>query len=436
MVMATTREGRDILAVRVSHSPAFGQDSSKLRVMLFAQQHGDEPSGKEALTLLLADCARGACDDLLKTMDLLVVLQMNPDGAERGQRRNSEGIDLNRSHLLLHTPEVRGLHNLFATWIPEVTVDIHEYGSFGKEWVDGGFIKRSDVQLGMLTNLNSPAALRAYQRTTVFPFVSAAMAGAGYSFSEYVVGSPQDRLRHSTTEINDGRQSFGILGTLSFIQEGRKWRSMEDQLERRARSQYTALRALLRCVGERASEVKRLVASARREVPRASGSVFFTRMDHGPTDHAMTLPVWNVRTERDTTWTVTPYHGRVFALDSVTVPDAYVVPRELSAVTELLARHGIRSTVVKKSERMRLGEYAIDSIGVVVIEEDSLPAPRVRLIVVEHDLRPGDVVVPTAQLHALFLATALEPASLWGLLKYPAFARDLVANGRYRILRR
>jgi hypothetical protein len=182
--------------------------------------------------------------------------------------------------------------------------------------------------------------------------------------------------------------------------------------------------------------VKQLVASARRALPHASGSVFVTRMDHGPTDHAMRLPVWNVRSERDTTWTVTPYHGRVYALDSIIMPDAYVVPRELSAVTELLARHRVRTTVVEKPERARMGEYAIDSIGVVVIEEDSLPAPRVRLIVAEHELRPGDVVVPTAQLHALFLATTLEPTSLWGLLKYPSLAGDLVANGRYRILRR
>lgn len=46
-VLATTREGREILAVRISRSASFGQDSSKLRVMLFAQQHGDEPWGKK-----------------------------------------------------------------------------------------------------------------------------------------------------------------------------------------------------------------------------------------------------------------------------------------------------------------------------------------------------------------------------------------------------
>jgi len=435
MVMATTREGREIPAVLISRSASFGQDTSKLRVMLFAQQHGDEPSGKEALTLLLADCADGVFDGLLERLDLIVVPQMNPDGAERRQRRNADQIDLNRSHLLLHTPEVLGLHELFAAWMPEVTVDIHEYGSFSSDWRDAGFVKTTDVQFGLLTNLNSPAVVRRFQRGVVFPFIAASMAKAGYSFSEYLVGSPQDRLRHSTTEINDGRQSFGILGTLSFIQEGRKWRSLEDHLERRARSQYASLRALLECAAARSIEIKHLVADARRGLAKPAGSTMVTRMDHRPGDRSMSIPVRDLKTDRDTTWTVAPYHGTVIALDSVVIPSAYIIPRELPAVVELLKRHRVRFNVLDRPERVRVGEYAVDSIGVVVIEEDSLPAPHLRLGSAERELRPGDIVVPTDQLHSMFLATALEPASLWGLLKYPAFAPDLAADGKYRILR-
>jgi hypothetical protein len=262
------------------------------------------------------------------------------------------------------------------------------------------------------------------------------MARAGYSFSEYIVGSPADRLRHSTTEINDGRQSFGILGTLSFIQEGRKWRSPEDQLERRARSQDAALSGLLRCLGERAGEVKRLVATARTRLPELTGSSVVTRMDHRPLSPAPEIPVQYVSGSRDTVWRITPYHGTVVPLDSILLPVCYVIPRELTAVRELLERHRVVFDVAQRPERVMLGEYAVDSVGVVVIEEDSLPAPALRLLRTERELVPGDLVVPTAQQHVLFLATALEPGSLWGLLKYPAFALDLVKDGKYRIYRR
>jgi len=87
--IGTTVQGREISVVRISSSPQFGEDASKLRILLFAQQHGDEPTGKEALTMLLAQCASGGLRTILERCDLLIVPQMNPDGAELGQRRTA-----------------------------------------------------------------------------------------------------------------------------------------------------------------------------------------------------------------------------------------------------------------------------------------------------------------------------------------------------------
>jgi hypothetical protein len=53
---------------------------------------------------------------------------------------------------------------------------------------------------------------------------------------------------------------------------------------------------------------------------------------------------------------------------------------------------------------------------------------------VEYTAEPGDVLVPTAQLRGLLVATALEPESMHGLIGYDAFAH-LRAVGRYPILR-
>ena len=68
--IAVTREGRAVTLVKVTSSPSFGVDHNKLRVMLFAQQHGDEPSGKEALLQLLAKAFSGRMNHLLDGIDL------------------------------------------------------------------------------------------------------------------------------------------------------------------------------------------------------------------------------------------------------------------------------------------------------------------------------------------------------------------------------
>ena len=84
--IAQTRQGRSVNVVRIS-TP---QDSAaRIRILLFAQQHGDEPAGKEALTLLLAKVASGELQNLLSRIDLFVIPLMNPDGAELHQRRTA-----------------------------------------------------------------------------------------------------------------------------------------------------------------------------------------------------------------------------------------------------------------------------------------------------------------------------------------------------------
>lgn len=432
-VIATTRQGRSVTALQMTPGKDGAGEKPRLKVLVFAQQHGNEPSGKEAMTLLVARWREELAQEFAG-LDLRVIPQMNPDGAELRQRGTSDSIDLNRSHLLLHSPETAALHRLFLAWQPEVTLDVHEYGAYSRSWSDSGYIKRGDVQLGMLTNLNSPARLRAYQREFVFPSIASAMSRAGYAFNEYIVGSPQDRIRHSTTEINDGRQSFGILGTLSFIQEGWKGRTLEENLERRTRSQFTAIEALLRFCNSHADEIRELVAAERKGLAGSAGKEFALRMEHVHGTGTLQIPVRLVASGRDTMMTVGPYHDVVRPTATTRVPSAYVVPSELGAVIELLTRHGVRSDRVDAPRSQRVETIWIDSVGYDVLEEDSIAKPSVRTEQSEITLRPGDVVIPTAQWHGMFLPTALEPVSMWGLTKYEPFA-DLLKQKRYPIYR-
>ena len=77
----------------------FGKDASKIRVLVFAQQHGNEQSGKEGALLLARELLKPENRYLFDRIDLLLVPQMNPDGAEANKRRNGNDADLNRNHL-------------------------------------------------------------------------------------------------------------------------------------------------------------------------------------------------------------------------------------------------------------------------------------------------------------------------------------------------
>ena len=85
-------------------------------MLLWSQMHGDEPTATVALFDVLnyvrSNRPAPHVARLLDRLTLHVVPMLNPDGAEKPQRRNAQGIDINRDALLLQTPEGRALKAL------------------------------------------------------------------------------------------------------------------------------------------------------------------------------------------------------------------------------------------------------------------------------------------------------------------------------------
>ena len=129
-VIAKSVEGKELFAVYFSKD-GFGKDESKIKVLIFAQQHGNEQSGKEGALLLIKELLKTENQYLFDKIDYVLVPQMNPDGSEKNQRRNGNSMDLNRNHLILTEPETIGLHKLFNKYLFEVTMDVHEYAPYG-----------------------------------------------------------------------------------------------------------------------------------------------------------------------------------------------------------------------------------------------------------------------------------------------------------------
>jgi hypothetical protein len=115
-------QGRPIHLLTVGSGPR--------RILLWSQMHGDEPAATPAL-LDLADfllSGRGGEQGraILETFTLLMVPMLNPDGTEVYERRNAQGIDINRDALNLTTPEGRLLKDLRDRHRPELGFNLHD----------------------------------------------------------------------------------------------------------------------------------------------------------------------------------------------------------------------------------------------------------------------------------------------------------------------
>ncbi|HEX6313561.1 MAG TPA: M14 family zinc carboxypeptidase, partial [Gemmatimonadaceae bacterium] len=119
--------GSSILG-RPIRSVTFGAGST--RVLLWSQMHGDESTA----TMALADIFRylaEAPDDALRerlrrSLTLVFIPMLNPDGAEVFQRENAVGIDVNRDARRQVTPEAQALKNTQERFRPQFGFNLHD----------------------------------------------------------------------------------------------------------------------------------------------------------------------------------------------------------------------------------------------------------------------------------------------------------------------
>src|SRR5262249_56925142 len=95
----------------------------------WSQMHGDEPTATAALFDVFDYFQRHQTDRvvqrILTSLTLYIVPMLNPDGAERFQRRNAQGIDINRDALRLQTPARHTRKILRDRFKPRVGFNLH-----------------------------------------------------------------------------------------------------------------------------------------------------------------------------------------------------------------------------------------------------------------------------------------------------------------------
>lgn len=100
-------------------------------VLLWSQMHGDEPTGTRAFfdlfNFLQADDEHNALRQLiLADCTLYFIPMLNPDGAEKNERRNAQGIDINRDFLQQQSPEAQLLAQLYQKIKPDFGFNMHD----------------------------------------------------------------------------------------------------------------------------------------------------------------------------------------------------------------------------------------------------------------------------------------------------------------------
>jgi hypothetical protein len=104
--------------------------TGQVKVFLWSQMHGDESTATMAicdiLKYLITTKNEEATAKILSSLTLLFLPMLNPDGAQRTQRRTAQEIDMNRDALALATPEAALLKQLQHEHQPQFGFNLHD----------------------------------------------------------------------------------------------------------------------------------------------------------------------------------------------------------------------------------------------------------------------------------------------------------------------
>ena len=120
-------EGRSIYLAKIGSGPK--------TVLLWSQMHGDEPTATMALLdifnfLSASDAFDPLRQRLFSELTLYFIPMLNPDGAEKFQRRNALDIDLNRDAMRLVTPEAKILKRVRDETQAQWGFNLHDQSAY------------------------------------------------------------------------------------------------------------------------------------------------------------------------------------------------------------------------------------------------------------------------------------------------------------------
>jgi hypothetical protein len=207
------------------------------------------------------ELAEGRLAPLLDKLDVIVVPRANPDGAQAGRRGSAGGVDVNRDHLLLQTPEAQALARLMREYAPSLVVDAHEYSPLGPWREKFGAVPRADalLQYAMTPNVQ-PFVTRAAEEWFRRPLLDA-LTREGLT-SEWYFTTSDDLADRSVSmggpAPDTARNVAGLRNAVGFLLETRGIGLGRLHLQRRVHTQVTAMASLLASAAARAPDLVKL----------------------------------------------------------------------------------------------------------------------------------------------------------------------------------
>ncbi len=458
-----TYEGRQLPLVIFGEvedaSPESVLASGKMRVYVQGNIHAGEVCGKEAMLMLLRSLAQGEHADWLDSLVVMIAPIYNADGNEiiridgrrgqngpiggMGQRPNAQGLDLNRDHMKLDSPEARSLALLLQQYDPHIAIDLH---------TTNGTQHAYHVTYAPPLNPNTFPSIDNLLRNELLPSVTRTLK-EDRSWDYYYYGNTPGRFgrgREPGWYTYDYRPRFntnyiGMRNRIGLLSEAYSYATFEERI---LASLYF-VETIIDYARENADKITAVVADAdahsvvgeslalRAELQRSDEQVEILMGATETVENPFSGNTMRNRLDVSTPEMMYEY-GTFRPTEEETAPAAYFIPAELPGVRRKLAQHGVVITELEADATLSVERFRITAS---TASEREYQGHRERTLegsyeTAEVTLPAGTAVVRLDQPLGRLAFYLLEPRSDDGLAAWNFLDRALQESGEtYPIVR-
>ena len=402
--------------------------------------HAGENGGKDAALMLLRDIL--VTKKYEQLLDKAIVISMpafNIDGLDRrspynrvneqgpnemGFRVTSQRFNLNRDYIKADSPEMQNWLKTFNRWQPDLFIDNH---------VTDGRDLQADTTFVLHDGIDVYPAVGAWVGEKWSPKLWSGLEAEGHVVGWYV-GGPVRPGRPFVVLSLGARYSDGyaaLRNRASLLVETHSLKPFSV----RAWGHYDVMLETLKVVAEHGAELRAATEKADKDLlqPGAKLAVDFAASKQGVPHTALLLETESYQGSAlggpVTRYLPKPRNIEVTLVRAavpkteVSLPKGYYIPREWSAIADLLKLHGVR---VQPTTQITTGNFEVISFDKISFpampfESRFMPNFETRTSVEKRSLPVGTFFVSTNQPLQKLLVNVLEPVAPDSAVKWGFF---------------
>ncbi len=370
-------QGRSIKCLVVTKGKEFtpekAKKSGKAIILIQNGIHAGEIEGKDASMILLRDILiTKEKFHLLDHLILLIIPILSVDGHERisgynrpnqngpeemGWRTNSWNLNLNRDYMKAESPEIRSFLTLFKSWLPDFFIDNHT--------TDG-----ADYQYHVTYALekfgNIDSKLSSWGKKEFLPFLRNEVENRGFLTAPYIELKSETIEEGIVETAMPPRLSTGytsVQNRLGLLVETHSLKPYENRVRSTLAMNISALEFLninykfLLSLNQKADKTTQKLKKlpVKFELTNKSNSFDFYGFKSFYKESNITGNEVVGYSNEPLKFKI-PFYNDVRISKTITVPNAYLIPKEFEYLIDILKLHGIKCERVG-SKNILVEEY-------------------------------------------------------------------------------